>query len=150
MIQTYFASVFTFLVVLRWFVITTATPPLEVDDYYYPTTNSSFSLPLSEYNALYDLYVSTDGDGWTWKQPYSLYGYPWNLTSYSNFIDDNYYDSSYSPFQLPSTTMITNPCSSTTPWQGIQCTSDCSNSPCHIEIIVLRERPNRYITVIHW
>lgn len=65
------------------------------------------SLPFSEsqLEALHDLYDSTNGAFWIWKQPYSTYGEPWN-------------------FSVP-----TNPCASPIlPWQGITCVTCPTNS----------------------
>ena len=42
------------------------------------------SPPLSETYALVDLYQSTNGDNWQWKQNYSKNGYPWNVTDWPN------------------------------------------------------------------
>ena len=78
---------------------------------------TSFSLPVSEFDALYDLYQSTEGDDWIWQQPYSEQGYPWNFTS---------------PEQ-------SNPCSTTIPWQGIECTSNCTTTPCNVMSISLSD-----------
>jgi hypothetical protein len=71
---------------------------------------SQYSLPNSEYNALYDLYTSTNGKNWDWQRPFSQQtGYPWS-------------------FESPEE----NPCSSTNPWQGVTCTSTCGTKPCNI------------------
>ena len=63
------------------------------------------SPPLSETYALVDLYQSTNGDNWQWKQNYSKNGYPWNVTDWPN----------------------QNPCSAITPWQGVACTEKTSS-----------------------
>ena len=82
------------------------------------SVSTNFSLPIAEFNALYDLYNSTNGNAWLWKEPYSsTTGYPWNFTSDSN-----------------------NPCSSITPWQGVLCTSDCSDSPCNVQELFLGKK----------
>jgi Leucine-rich repeat (LRR) protein len=73
-------------------------------------SQSKHSLPINEYNALYDLYNSTNGKDWRWKKPFSIEdGYAWS-------------------FETPSQ----NPCSATEPWQGVSCTSTCGDSVCHI------------------
>ncbi len=68
-----------------------------------------YSIPSSEFNALKDLYLATDGIYWKWKTPYTSYGYPWNF--------DN-------PTQ--------NPCNISHIWQGIICSSSCETQPCSV------------------
>lgn len=75
-------------------------------------------LPSTEYNALEDLYDLTGGDHWSWFTPFSYYGYPWNFT----------------------TIIQQNPCNSSHLWQGIQCTTDCSVSECHVQNLTLSNR----------
>jgi Leucine-rich repeat (LRR) protein len=71
---------------------------------------AGFSLPTAEYEALYDLFSSTDGENWAFVTPSSPFnGYPWE-------------------FIVPPQ----NPCSSTMPWQGIICSSTCQTKPCNI------------------
>ncbi len=74
-----------------------------------PQFLSTNTLPSVEYEGLYDLYNSTNGPHWTWKQPYTTYGYPWK-------------------FVIPSE----NPCSTTNPWQGLTCSTSCLSKPCYI------------------
>ena len=64
--------------------------------------------PTVEYNALYDLYQSTNGDSWIWETNYASDGYPWNFT----------------------TGVTINPCLSF--WQGIACYGTC-----HVKMIEL-------------
>ena len=71
---------------------------------------------LSETYALVDLYQSTDGKNWKWKKPYSNYGYPWNVTDWPN----------------------QNPCSVSTPWQGVDCTKQ-TNSISSVTTLILND-----------
>jgi hypothetical protein len=71
------------------------------------------SLPSIELQALQDLFDSTEGTSWIWLQPSVAYGYPWN-------------------FSTPQ-----NPCSSTTPWQGIKCSSTCVDTACNVVYLYL-------------
>ena len=80
------------------------------------TFSASFSLPSTEYLALYDLYISTNGAHWNWRLPYTTNGYPWK-------------------FVVPEE----NPCSATNPWQGIACTSTCGTKQCYIQAITLSD-----------
>jgi hypothetical protein len=64
------------------------------------TNNNSMIIPLGEWNALYDLYNSTNGNYWIWQNE-SISGLKWNFTN-----------------------GITN--SNVCLWQGLSCT--CSNS----------------------
>lgn len=74
----------------------------------------AFTLPSEELEALHDLFVSTNGQYWDWRTPYLEYGYPWN-------------------FNTPQE----NPCSSSKPWQAVNCSSTCENSPCSIVALQL-------------
>lgn len=76
---------------------------------------ASYQFPSTEFNALQDLYNSANGENWRWAFPYAFYGYAWNFTA------------------IP----IENPCSSSRPWQGVKCTSDCNHSPCYTEELTL-------------
>eukprot|EP01033_Poteriospumella_lacustris_P016438 gene16438-11754_t len=72
----------------------------------------AYMLPTEQWFALQDLYINNGGDGWFWRTPYSSFGYPWN------FSDPN-----------------ATPCSSSEPWQGLACTSDCASDPCeHLDL----------------
>ena len=84
---------------------------------------ASTTISSVEYNALHDLFNSTTGSQWILDIPYTTYGYPWN-------------------FVIPQE----NPCSITTPWQGITCSSGCyldntttNTLPCNIISINLQE-----------
>ncbi len=80
---------------------------------------SSTTLPPAEYYALYDLYTSTYGFNWVWKEPYTEFGYPWN-------------------FDISPAGETENPCSSTLPWQGVVCKGTCEDtSGCEVEQIIL-------------
>jgi Leucine-rich repeat (LRR) protein len=71
---------------------------------------SEYSLPKNEYNALYDLFNSTNGKDWKWRLPFSAAnGYEWRFV-----------------------TPPENPCSPTHPWQGVTCTSTCGSDSCNI------------------
>eukprot|EP01038_Epipyxis_sp_PR26KG_P006356 gene6356-8755_t len=59
---------------------------------------------ISEINALFDLYESTDGPSWTWYSPYISFGFPWNFTD--------------------STNVSFNPCIGGKPWQGVECSEN--------------------------
>jgi hypothetical protein len=76
----------------------------------------ALSLPKSEMLALQDLYTATGGESWTWLKPSAVFGYPWDFSSNQN------------------------PCSATIPWQGIQCSSTCVLSSCHVISISLSSR----------
>jgi Leucine-rich repeat (LRR) protein len=65
------------------------------------------------YDALISLYNAAGGTDWKYREPYELFGYPWNFT--------------------------TNPCSTTKGWQGIACSSDCITSSCRVTRISLIE-----------
>eukprot|EP01032_Pedospumella_encystans_P009195 gene9195-10849_t len=56
----------------------------------------------SEYSALHDLYNATNGAEWTWYDPFTDYGYPWNFTDSSD------------------------PCLA--PWQGLTCVVSGTNN----------------------
>jgi Leucine-rich repeat (LRR) protein len=75
-------------------------------------------LPQVEWNALQLLYNHTDGPSWTWWNGVNL-GKPWN-------------------FSIQPNKDYENPCSSTSPWQGIKCTSNCLFVECNIEAIDVR------------
>eukprot|EP01032_Pedospumella_encystans_P010241 gene10241-11988_t len=62
---------------------------------YFVAHTLSQELEPSEYSALHDLYNATNGAEWTWYDPFTDYGYPWNFTDSSD------------------------PC--LTPWQGLTC-----------------------------
>ena len=80
---------------------------------------SNYQLPANELSALVDLYQSTMGWNWDWNAPYdAVTGYPWNVSS----------------------TEIQEPCSSTMPWQGVHCSSDCMVSPCNVIGLDLQQR----------
>jgi hypothetical protein len=66
-------------------------------------------LPAQEMQALQDLYDTTGGFHWKWSTPSVVYGYPWNFSTSNQ-----------------------NPCSASTPWQGIGCTSTCITTSCHV------------------
>jgi Leucine-rich repeat (LRR) protein len=71
-----------------------------------------YSLSSIQYDALHDFYNTTGGMNWKWESPYDEHGYPWNFT--------------YPP---------ENPCSSSTPWQGVTCSSTCEFEPCNVLIL---------------
>ena len=77
-----------------------------------------FSLPQSEFDALYDLYQANRGEQWSWKNNTEIFGIPWNFTQYEtngvipHICQDHDETSQH--------------------WQGIECSSNCSYSPCHI------------------
>jgi Leucine-rich repeat (LRR) protein len=76
-------------------------------------TAVSYSLPALEFNAVKDLYYSTNGNSWRWTKPYNIItGFPWNFTKVHGANP--------------------NPCDPVTPWQGILCSTSCKASPCHI------------------
>lgn len=75
------------------------------------TASSLFALPPQEYAALHELYQSTNGS--QWRYPSTLSGHPWNFTDGSN------------------------PCSSSDPWYGVNCSTDCSSSPCSVRLLTL-------------
>jgi hypothetical protein len=77
-------------------------------------TGGTGSLPLSELTALTDLYIATQGISWSWTQPFSTNGYPWNISADYAILSD--------------------PCSSIAPWQGVTCT--CGTA-CHVSQLVL-------------
>ena len=68
------------------------------------TMTESDNIPAQEMSALQDLYVSTNGNEWNWRN--SSYGIPWKFTANSN------------------------PC--TEHWQGVICSFYSSNSNKHI------------------
>jgi Leucine-rich repeat (LRR) protein len=76
-------------------------------------SSSDYEISSSEYNALYDLYIATDGPHWKWVNV-SEYSIPWNFTVYD----------------------LSAPCSNY--WQGLSCgecgSSNTSEVPllCHI------------------
>eukprot|EP01040_Poterioochromonas_malhamensis_P024047 gene24047-29665_t len=76
----------------------------------------AYMLPTEQWFALQDLYINNGGDDWFWRTPYSSFGYPWNFT------DPN-----------------ANPCSSSEPWQGLACTSDCASDPCEVTYLSLSD-----------
>jgi len=80
----------------------------------YSSTYNGRNIPSHERQALYDLYVSTNGDDWIYQDG--------NLGHW-NFTDPD-----------------VNPCSSSDPWQGLNCTvisSDTNSYYNHISEIVL-------------
>lgn len=78
--------------------------------------NAVYQLPSSEWNSLYDLYISTTRYGpWLYHQPTTLHGIPWDFTNSS----------------------LNNPCSSEQPWQGVVCTSNCTFEPCFVSELQL-------------
>ncbi len=80
-------------------------------------SSNYYSLSSSEYQALHDLYVATNGDDWLWYTPYSKYGYPWNFDA------------------IPEQ----NPCDKDHMWQGITCSSSCGSQPCNITELFLED-----------
>jgi Leucine-rich repeat (LRR) protein len=84
--------------------------------FHFVQIEGTFSLPKTEYDSLYDLYHSTNGQEWQWHTPSTIFGFPWNFTSPPE-----------------------NPCSSTSHWQGITCSSNCEERPCHVIELVLTE-----------
>ena len=66
----------------------------------------ALSPPISEVNALYDLYQATDGENWAFRKNYSEFGIPWNFTNIKS----------------------QNPCSLVSPWQGVNCTTTTSGT----------------------
>jgi hypothetical protein len=77
-----------------------------------------FALPLQEFSALSDFYISTAGSQWVWKTPYREFGYPWNITDITH----------------------QQPCNESFPWQGLNCTSNCISIPCNVMSISLHRR----------
>jgi hypothetical protein len=80
----------------------------------YNTVNNEINIPSHERQALYDLYVSTNGDDWIYQD---------DDQGYWNFTDPD-----------------VNPCSSSDPWQGLNCTvtsSDTNSYYNHISEILL-------------
>ena len=61
---------------------------------------------LNEIYALRDIYESTNGSGWNWRNNTSLYGYTWNASDWAS----------------------QNPCSLLTPWQGVNCTEQTNDT----------------------
>jgi Leucine-rich repeat (LRR) protein len=78
---------------------------------------NKYELSQGEYDALYGLYNSTNGPDWKWVQPYDTKGYPWNFFTSTN-------------------TNLGNPCYQ---WQGVTCSSNCSNSPCYVQRLELSQ-----------
>ena len=79
-------------------------------------SNKYENIPSIERQALYDLYVSTNGDDWIYLD---------GADGHWNFTDPD-----------------VNPCSSSDPWQGLNCTvisSDSSSYYYHISEIMLSE-----------
>lgn len=68
------------------------------------------ALPLSEVMALQSIYEAAGGTNWSWKEPYSTYGNPWNFTD----------------------TARINPCQDQ--WQGITCEGV---QPNHVSVLSL-------------
>ena len=68
-----------------------------------PALPTSNTFPQGEFQALYDLYMSTNGDSWDWPSP----GKIWDFTEPNP-----------------------NPCYEN--WQGITCSSLCLGTPCNI------------------
>ena len=103
----------------------------------------NYSLPISEYETLYDLYYATNRTQWSWSEDSgsdnnvgSYYYYYSNYDSYRYGTYD--YGYSYSTgYPWIFTDPPENPCSETFPWQGITCNSSCDTSPCVIEVIDL-------------
>ena len=78
--------------------------------------NNTRNIPSIERHALHDLYVSTNGDDWIYQD---------GDDGHWNFTDPD-----------------VNPCSSSDPWQGLNCTvisSDSSSYYYHISKIMLSE-----------
>jgi hypothetical protein len=76
--------------------------------------HDNINIPSHERQALYDLYVSTNGDDWIYQD---------GDQGHWNFTDPD-----------------VNPCSSSDPWQGLNCTmisSDTNSYYYHISEIVL-------------
>ncbi len=84
-----------------------------------------YSLPRYEINALYDLYTVNHGDEWDWENDTTLYGVPWNFTDY------------LSTGAIPHVCQDTN--DESQHWQGVECSSNCTISPCHIISLSLSE-----------
>jgi Leucine-rich repeat (LRR) protein len=80
-------------------------------------TAAGFELPTEETAALVDLYENTTGPGWRWHEPFTTFGYPWNISATGSVVG--------------------NPCALDQPWQGINCTSSCDVSPCNIHQLQL-------------
>lgn len=76
----------------------------------------SHSLPTNEYDALNDLWIATKGSRWAYLTPFESFGYPWNFTN----------------------PQFSNPCNRTFHWQGVNCSSTCVDSPCHVVTLILQ------------
>jgi hypothetical protein len=61
-----------------------------------PSAHNAIVFSTAEYNALYELFIATDGANWRWQVPYEVKGQPWNFN-----------------------TTTANPCIDQ--WQGITC-----------------------------
>lgn len=72
------------------------------------------NIPYYEISALFDLYISTNGDNWRWPDVSVAPGIPWNFTQ-----------------QDP------NPCKEK--WQGLTCSSKCDTPECYIVVIDLNK-----------
>ena len=68
-------------------------------------SNYNKNLPFKERQALHDLYVSTNGDDWVYQD---------GDEGHWNFTDPD-----------------VNPCSSSDPWQGLNCTVISTNTSTH-------------------
>jgi hypothetical protein len=75
-----------------------ASKPKLSSDEPLPSSNNAIVFSSAEYDALYELFISTDGANWRWQVPYEVKGQPWNFN----------------------TTTTANPCIDQ--WQGIICT----------------------------
>lgn len=75
------------------------------------SVNAIYSFPENEYFILQNFYNSTNGATWRWKNS--------SMETKWNFDGPN----------------KSNPCLEK--WQGLNCTSDCSSSPCFITSIFL-------------
>jgi Leucine-rich repeat (LRR) protein len=75
---------------------------------------ATLTLPISEYNALYEFYNSTNGPYWTWTNT-SIFYVPWNFDVYD-----------------PSA-----PCSDF--WGGLSCYNDISTGVAHVQEIALSD-----------
>jgi hypothetical protein len=76
------------------------------------TAQATYNIPSYQIDALEDLYNSTNGWNWNWKEPERLFGSKW-------------YFSEANP----------NPC--VEGWQGITCSTVCSRTSCGVIEIVL-------------
>ena len=101
--QLFFLMFMFFLVQLIWGVLSVS----KMEEYVFHnkiTIMESANIPGQEMSALQDLYVSTNGNEWNWRN--ASYGTPWNFTVNSN------------------------PC--TEQWQGVTCRLYPSSSTQHV------------------